>query len=470
MQKLQQFFGKLSLTVIFGATLLSSLIEPVWAASSQSAEGVHVMHHSPKIFIVLAAILVAAKIFHLIEKIKLPPVVGELVAGIFLGNLTLLGFHYFDEVIANDVVSFLAEMGVIILLFQIGLESNAQELTKVGGKSIRVALIGAFLPFILGSYLIGPMLLPGQSMATYLFLGAALAATSVSIPSKVLMDMGQMKTKAAKIFLGATVIDDILGLIMLAVISALVSTGEMNMFNIAMIFFKSFAFLLGSVVIGQLIAPYLGRAFSKINTGMGTKFTFAMSFCLLFAGIAAMIGLEPIIGAFAGGLVLDHVHFNRFKDPKIIRQVKESLSSYKGSMREKIEKVLNFHSHRSIEDIIEPLSLFLAPIFFVVTGMSVKLETLMNWQTILLALVLTVAAIFGKVAGGLALKEKYRFVVGLAMVPRGEVGLIFAAVGQSLGVLSDQVFSVIVMTVLLTTIAGPFLLAQAIKKQASLDD
>jgi Kef-type K+ transport system membrane component KefB len=469
MQKLIKFFGKFYLITLFNLTFLLTLASPVLAASLPGAEA-GIMHHSPKIFIVLAIILVAAKIFHLIEKIKLPPVVGELVAGIFLGNLAIFGFHYFDEVGTNDVVKFLAEFGVIILLFQIGLESNAKELTRVGMKSVRVALIGAFLPFLLGSYLVGPLLLPGQTTATYLFLGAALAATSVSIPSKVLMDMGQMKTKAAKIFLGATVIDDVLGLVILAVISALVSTGEMSLASIGLIFFKSFAFLLGSVLIGQLIAPWLGRAFSKINTGMGTKFTFAISFGLLFAGLAAMIGLEAIIGAFAAGLVLDHVHFTRFKDPHIVGEIKESLSGFRGSLREKIDKVLHFHSRRNVEDIIEPLSLFFAPIFFVVTGMSVKLEALMSWQTIFLALLLTVAAIIGKVAGGLALKEKYRFVIGLAMVPRGEVGLIFAAVGQSLGVLSEQVFSVIVMTVLLTTIIGPFLLTQAIKKQASLDD
>lgn len=469
MQALKNLISKFYLTIVFGVLFLSQLASPIFAASLPGGES-GVMHHSPKIFIVLAILLVAAKIFHLIEKIKLPPVVGELVAGIFLGNLALFGFHYFDEVGTNDVVKFLAEMGVIILLFQIGLESNAKELTRVGMKSVKVALIGAFLPFLLGSYIVGPLLLPGQETSTYLFLGAALAATSVSIPSKVLMDMGKMKTKAAKIFLGATVIDDVLGLVLLAVISALVSTGEMSLTSIGLIFFKSFAFLLGSVLIGQLIAPHLGKAFSKINTGMGTKFTFAISFGLLFAGLAAMIGLEPIIGAFAAGLVLDHVHFDRFKDPHIVGQIKESLSDFKGSLREKIDKILHFHSRRNVEDIIEPLALFFAPIFFVVTGMSVKLESLMNWQTIGLALLLTTAAVIGKVAGGLALKEKYRFIVGLAMVPRGEVGLIFASVGQSLGVLSEQVFSVIVMTVLLTTIVGPFLLTQAIKKQGSLDD
>jgi Kef-type K+ transport system membrane component KefB len=471
MQKLKQFFGKFHIAVILGTLFFTQLSQPILAATSATeTEGGHVLHHSPKIFIVLALLLVAAKIFHLIEKIKLPPVVGELIAGIVLGNLAMFGWHYFDEVGSNDVVKFLAEFGVIILLFQIGLESNAKELTKVGGKSISVALIGAFLPFLLGSYLVGPWLLPGQDTSTYLFLGAALAATSVSIPSKVLMDMGKMQTKAAKIFLGATVIDDVLGLVILAVISGLVSTGEMSLVSIALTFFKSFAFLLGSVVLGQLIAPKLGKAFSKINTGMGTKFTFAISFGLLFAGLAASIGLEPIIGAFAAGLVLDHVHFKLFRDPSIVGQIKDSLADHKGSLREKIDKILHFHSRRNVEDIIEPLSLFFAPIFFVVTGMSVKLESLMSWQTLFLALILTVAAVVGKVAGGLALKEKYRFVVGLAMVPRGEVGLIFASVGQSLGVLSDQVFSVIVMTVLLTTIIGPFLLAQAIKKQKSLDD
>lgn len=435
--------------------------------SEKSAEDSH--SENAKILFVLAAILVLAKILHLIEKAKQPPVVGELIAGIILGNLTLIGINYFDGVTHNSIIEFLAEMGVIILLFQIGLETNVRELTKVGVKSLLVASVGAFVPFVLGAYLVGPLLLPNQPLATYLFLGASLSATSVGITARIFKDMGFMQSKAARIVLGAAVIDDVIGLVMLAVISALVTTGSVDPMNVAIIIFKSFAFLVGSVLLGQLIAPTLSRMFAAIHTGIGTKFTLAISFGLIFAGIAQLIGLEAIIGAFAAGLVLDHVHFERFSDPKIVTDIKEKMSHLDKGAKKEITEVLNHHTEKSVEEIIEPLSLFFAPIFFVVTGMGVKIESLLSVQNILLALVITLVAVIGKLVSGVVIKEKYRWVVGMAMVPRGEVGLIFAAVGQSLGVLSDQIFSVVVLTVLFTTVVGPFLLTNLIKKHGTLE-
>lgn len=442
-------------------------------ASSEEKAVAHTEENShadnAKILFVLAAILVLAKVLHLIEKAKQPPVVGELIAGIILGNLTLVGINYFDGVTHNSIIEFLAEMGVIVLLFQIGLETNVRELTKVGVKSLLVALVGALVPFVLGAYLVGPLLLPNQPLATYLFLGASLSATSVGITARIFKDMGYMQSKAARIVLGAAVIDDVIGLVMLAVISALVTTGSVDPMNVALIVFKSFAFLIGSVLLGQLIAPTLSKAFASINTGIGTKFTLAISFGLIFAGIAQVIGLEAIIGAFAAGLVLDHVHFERFSDPKIVSEIKEKMAHLDKDAKKEINEVLHHHKERNIEEIIEPLSLFFAPIFFVVTGMGVKIEALLSVQNILLALLITLAAVIGKLVSGAVIKENYKWVVGMAMVPRGEVGLIFAAVGQSLGVLSDQIFSVVVLTVLFTTVVGPFLLTNLIKRHGKLE-
>ncbi|MDQ3008443.1 MAG: cation:proton antiporter [bacterium] len=450
-----------SLAITF--SLLLSTPSLVFAASDPTAT--EDPHHAAFLFLAIAGILIAAKVLHLIEKIKLPPVVGELIAGIFLGNLVLIGVPFFHDFQDNEIIRFLAELGVIILLFQIGLESNVARLLKVGTTAGLVAVIGAFVPMALGAYLVGPLLIPGQSQATYLFLGASLAATSVGITARIFKDLGKMQTKAAQIVLGAAVMDDIIGLIILAIVSSLALGGTVTALSIGFIVMKSFLFLVLSVVIGQLLAPYLSHVFVMINTGYGTKFTLAISFGLIFAAIASLIGLEPIIGAFSAGLVLDPVHFKRFKEPHLVQDIKNHISDLAPATKSKITEVLNHHTDRSVEEIIEPLALFFVPIFFVTTGMSVNIGSLLDPRTIGLSLVLTVVAILGKMVAALPVKGSDRLTVGLAMIPRGEVGLIFAAIGQSLGVLSPEIFSVIVLTVLLTTIIGPFLLSKNLQQQ-----
>jgi Kef-type K+ transport system membrane component KefB len=453
----------LSLTFFLSSSGLAQAV----GAAAKTAEGAEASvvdeHHAAFILLALAGILVAAKILHLIEKIKLPPVVGELIAGIFLGNLALVGFPFFSQFQGNEIIAFLAEMGVIILLFQIGLESNVGQLVKVGVTSSLVAVLGAFIPFLAATYVVGPLLLPGETTATYLFLGAALAATSVGITARIFKDLGLLQSKASQIVLGAAVLDDVLALIILAVISSLATEGSVTPIAIGFIVAKSFLFLLLSVVIGQLLAPYISRAFSMINTGTGTKFTLAISFGLVFAAIADFIGLEAILGAFAAGLVLDPVHFKRFSEPSWIGSIRGHLENIAPASRSKVSELLLHHSERSIDEIIEPLALFFVPIFFVTTGMSVNLANLVSPQTIITSILITIVAVLGKIVSGFVVPGKDKWTVGLAMIPRGEVGLIFAAIGQTMGVVTPQVFSIIVLTVLLTTIVGPFMLARNLK-------
>lgn len=452
-------------TVIAAA---ATFLNPILAYASESAgvasESAVEAHHFGLIFLAIAGILVAAKFLHLIEKIQLPPVVGELLAGIILGNLVLIGIPFFHDFRQHEIITFLAELGVVILLFQIGLESNVKQLVKVGATAMLVAFVGAFVPFLLGSYVVGPLLLPNQSLVTYLFLGASLAATSVGIAARIFKDLGMMKTKAAQIVLGAAVIDDILGLVILAVVSSLAVGGELTVVGIGLILAKSFLFLILSVVFGQTLAPWLSKLFAVVHTGMGSKFTLVISFGLLFAAIAEFVGLEPIIGAFAAGLVLDPVHFKNFKEPHLIEELKEKLKILPAKSRQSVELALKHHSDKHVEDLIEPLSLFFVPIFFVVTGMSVNILDLAQLSTIVTAIIITIVAVLGKIVAGYVAKGDSKLTIGLALVPRGEVGLIFAAIGQGLGVISSQVFSVIVLTVLLTTIVGPFLLSNHLRK------
>lgn len=434
----------------------------VWAAGGNGGHGI-----GPTI-LWITFILLIAKFAGLIERFGQPAVLGELVAGVIIGNLTLLGIGLFEPIKTDNILIFLAELGVIVLLFQIGLESNISKMRKVGAKAFWVAIIGVVAPFVLGTYIVGPWLLPGLSSTAYLFLGAALTATSVGITARVFKDLNALSTPSAQIVLGAAVIDDVLGLIILAVVSAIATIGAVSLGMIGAITAKSILFLVGAIVIGHFSAPYFGRIFAKINTGTGMKLTLAISFCLLLAYAAGEIGLAPIVGAFAAGLVLDPVHFKYFKDPKIVDDIKECAKNCDEQTKDRFMQTIAPHAHRHIEDLIEPIGYLLVPIFFIMTGASVNLETLFDPQTLLLALGISVVAILGKIIAGLAAGKGQRLLVGVGMVPRGEVGLIFAAIGSSLGVVDEKLFSIIVVMVIVTTLATPPFLAHLIKKQATV--
>ena len=416
-------------------------------------------------FLWIAVVLTAAKLSGLVEKLGQPSVLGELVIGVILGNLVLLGIDIFEPIKDDGIIAFLSELGVVILLFQIGLESNIAKMSKVGARAGLVAVLGVVVPFVLGTYLVGPWLLPGLSGNAYLFLGATLTATSVGITARVFKDLGKLQTKEAQIVLGAAVIDDVLGLIILAVVSAIVTVGSVSLGTIGLISAKAILFLVLSILLGQYLAPQLSRVFAKVQAGVGMKFTLAICFGLLFAYLAQVIGLAPIVGAFAAGLILDPVHFRYFKDPKIVREIKEYVHEANPELQGKLNATINKHAERHIEEIIEPIGLFLVPIFFVLTGMNVKLETMFDGQILLVALAITVVAFFGKIVTGfVAGKGVNKSIIGWGMVPRGEVGLIFATIGRTLGVVTDQVFSVIVIMVILSTLLTPPILTFIIKK------
>jgi Kef-type K+ transport system membrane component KefB len=447
-------------------TLLAVVLGLLLAGPLHGDSGVG--HAVPLELLWIAVVLVAARFSNLIERFGQPSVLGELLIGILLGNLVLFGLPDLDHIRDATILQFLAELGVIVLLFQIGLESNIAELRRVGMRAVAVGFLGLVVPFVLGAYLVGPLLLPGQSQHTYLFMGAALTATSVGITARVFRDLGKLHLPEAKIVLGAAVIDDVLGLALLAVISALVTAGTVSSGVVLWILAKSLLFLVGAVVVGQASAPLLGRLFSSVQAGAGAKLTLALSAALAMAYLAGVVGLAPIVGAFAAGLVLDPVHFRSFERPAVARAVSDSLSNADRETRIRVRRVLAHYSHRHVEDLIEPIGHFLIPIFFVLTGMAVSLETLFDLPVLLVALALTLVAVLGKlVAGAAAGPGVKKMVVGLGMVPRGEVGLIFVSIGRGLGVVNDQVFSVIVLVVVFTTLLTPPLLCRLLQDDAA---
>lgn len=457
---LKKFFNAMPIA-LFLSFMISLFMPIVVFANSGEGESIAIA----ETFLWLAILFIMSKFGSLIEKIGQPSVLGELIVGVLLGNLGLLGLHVFDSVGANEYLQFLAEFGVVILLFRIGLESNIKEMGKVGLMALLVAMVGVVVPFVLGTFLIGNLFYADSAFSTKLFLGAALTATSVGITARVFQDLGKLHIKEAKIVLGAAVIDDVLGLLILAVVSSIASSDSFDAMNIVILSAKAIGFLVLSVLLGQLMAPYIGKFLSKIHSGVGMKITFAISFALLFAYLAAFVGLAPIVGAFAAGLVLDPVHFMAFKSPAYVSKILEKLHNVAPNDSGAVVDILKHHEEKHVEDLVDTIGHLFIPLFFVITGLQVKLDVLFDPKVLMVALAVTLVAFVGKIVAGIATWGGVkRLIVGFGMIPRGEVGLIFANVGKALGVVSDEMFSVIVVMVIFSTLFTPPILTVLLKR------
>jgi Kef-type K+ transport system membrane component KefB len=418
----------------------------------------------------IAVILVAAKLSNLITRYGQPPVLGELLVGVVFGNLGLAGFHFFDPIRGDPVIRFLAELGVVILLFQVGLESSIQKMLRVGPRALLVACVGVLAPFMLGTFVVSPFLLPELSFNASLFLGAILTATSVGITARVFSDLGKIQIPEAQIVMGAAVIDDVLALGILAVVKGIVETGNVSFISIGWITGKAFLFFGSAIFLGQVLASRLGDLLSKVNPGIGMKFILAVSFALFFAYFSEVVGLAPIVGGFGAGLVLEPVYFSHFDSPAVVKDINESVRTARPDVKEAVFQVLYSFSLSHIQDLVKPLGYFLVPIFFVMTGMEVRLESLINLRVLLLALVVAVVAFVGKIAAGLVAGRVNKAIIGWGMVPRGEVGLIFAATGKAMGVVSDEIFSMIVIVIMMSTLLPPPILNFLLQRHETAAD
>lgn len=416
----------------------------------------------------LALILMSARLFApLAQRIGFPAVLGELLLGVLLGNLTLVGIGLFDTIAQDPIIAFIAELGVIVLLLQIGLETRLADLVKVGARATAVGSVGIVIPFALGAFVVGPWLLPGQSQNTYLFLGATLAATSVGITGRVFRDLGKLGTPAARIVLGAAVIDDVLGLVILAVVTSLVQAGSVSVGEVGWIIAKAVGFLAGSIWIGRKIAPHSSRWLARLDAGPSMLFAQVLATGLALAWLAHAIGLAPIIGAFAAGLLFEPLFLKDFETPRIVQEIEPLLlDQTERGLLERLRPILARHAGHQHEHMIEPIGYFFVPVFFVLTGMQVDLSTLADPQIVAIALGVTAAAVAGKTAAGFCAGSAGKWVVGWGMVPRGEVGLIFAMVGKQLGVMDETMFSVIVIMVILTTLITPPVLTWLLRKES----
>lgn len=439
----------------FTALLAVLLVCCSSAAAAETAPANGETHGlQPLILVGIAVMLFAGKIGgELFERIKQPAVLGELLSGIVIGNLVLFGFTAAEPLRTNEVIAAIAEVGVIILLFQVGLESDLKEMLEVGWSSLLVAVLGVIVPFLLG-WAVSSYFLPSESRLIHIFIGATLCATSVGITARVFKDMGKLATRTARIVLGAAVIDDVLGLMILAVvvgaIKATATGGALSFIEVLLIAGKAIVFLASAILVGQFLVPRLLRTAGRLKSE-GVLLTIAVSFCFFLAWVSAKVGLAPIVGAFAAGLVLDEVHYHPEQQRK----------------------------ERDLNDLLQPVGMVLVPIFFVLMGMKVDLRFFARLDSLGFAVALTIAAIIGKQICSLGVIERNsdRLTVGLGMIPRGEVGLIFAGIGATLmlpdshgvaqPVIGLGIFGAVVIMVIVTTLVTPPLLKWSLGRRSS---
>lgn len=422
--------------------------------------------------LVLASILLSLTVIYLASKLggelcvrlNLPPVLGELVGGVAIGVSALkllvfpeggggvdasLLFHFLQSTssltpeeapavfaASGEVISVLSELGVIILLFEIGLESDLQELIRVGPQAAVVAVVGVVAPFVAGT--LGLIYLFHLPVIPAVFAGAALTATSIGITAKVLAEIDRLSSKEGQIIIGAAVLDDILGIIVLAVVASLVKTGEVQIGKVIYLIISSGTFVIGAIVLGRFLSPFYVRLVDGMKT-RGQLLLVSLIFAFILSYIAQVIQLEAILGSFAAGLVLAETE----KRSELVEQV-------------------------------VPIADIFVPIFFVCVGAKTDLGVLnpaipANREGLAIAAFLIVVAIVGKVVTGLTVfggENLNRLAIGVGMIPRGEVGLVFAGVGSASGALSPSTDAAIIMMVILTTFLAPPLLRVVFKEPA----
>lgn len=421
-----------------------------------------------------------------------PSVLGELIMGLLLGNLAYYFhldlimvlregtaiFHIVEQAFSNgrplpeaaarvldgetaarvlyvlqgpygtqmlqvaQTVDVFSRYGVIFLLFLVGLDTSVKEMRAVGPASMRVAFVGVLLPFVLG-FEAARLLMPELSLNADLFVAATLGATSVGITARVLQDLGQSHSQEAHVILGAAVMDDIIGLVMLAIVSGIIVSGGVEFGNVIKIVLLALIFLGSAIWLGPYFLRYTIGLVARLDL-VEAKMFVSYLFVMVLAWMANLVGLATIVGAFTAGLILHDAYFRHWGD-------------------------YNVHRY-SIKDLIMPLEVILVPIFFVLMGIQVKLESFLDLHVIKMASGLLIAAILGKIAcGSVAGRGVNRLAVGVGMLPRGEVGLIFASIGKSLGVISDALFSAVVLMVIITTLIAPPLLKLVLTEKTATD-
>jgi Kef-type K+ transport system membrane component KefB len=390
------------------------------------------MHHASDILLTLFIIFIAAQVgAEIAQRLKLPGVVGEIAAGCIIGP-SVLGWLQPAQIVPGSPLDVLAELGVVLLLFSVGLETRLEDLKKVGKSAVLVGVLGVVVPFGAGALWAHG---EGYAWVKSLFVAAAFVATSAGITARVLQELGVLQRTESRVILGAAVIDDILAMLLLGVVSSLQGGGSPDLYSLLL--------TLGGAVGFVTVIGWGGTRVMRGRSGWleapvspHSALTLVLALCLGLAWLSTRFGLAAIIGAFLAGMIASETR-----------------------QRDELE-------HKTL-----PLLAFLTPFFFVITGAKIDLAELASGQALLMLLVVTVIAILSKLAGGflgaLSLGRSGAVIVGFGMVPRGEVGVVIASLGLAAGVFSDRIYAIIVAMSLLTAMVTPPVLAWLLRRAGS---
>jgi Kef-type K+ transport system membrane component KefB len=411
----------------WAAALVATLVPTTAHAAASASDRV------APVALGLALILVAAKVGgHVAVRLGQVAVLGELLAGVVLGNLP--GLDVLKWLPDDPSIDIIARVGALVLLFDVGLELTVRQVFAVGRSAVAVAISGTLFSFACG-WLVARAVRRDGGMYSHVFMAAALTATSVGITARVLKDLGKTGHPESRVILGAAIIDDVLGLLILTLVSGSVSAagtfGSLSLATLAVTIAKAAAFFGVAFLVGSRTAPLLFAAVAKLRTS-GAQVAIGLSLCFVFAWIADAIGLAPIVGAFTAGLILEDVHSARF----VAR------------------------GERSLRELVEPVSSFLVPVFFVVMGARVDVRAFASGPVLGFAAAFTVAAVLGKLACALGASGVRRMPVAVGMMPRGEVTLIYASIGGTIFIrgkplLDHSLYSALVFVVIATTLLTP---------------
>ncbi len=382
-------------------------------------------HGTDTLLLQLFTIFVWAKVFgELFERLGMPAVLGEILAGVALGPYAT-GF-----IVPTATVTAISEIGAIFLLFTVGLETSPTDLVRVGTTSLRVALLGVVLPFVLG---FGYLMLRRETVHEAAFVGAAMVATSVGITARILRDMQVLKTRAAQIILGAAVFDDILGMILLAVVASLATGGGIHWVHLGIITAEAVAFALFMIFIGPRVIQRVRPGLQRL-TMHDAPLILALALCLGLSVASTTIGMAAIIGAFFAGLI--------FAD---------------------------YSPEWNLQPRVHAINEFLAPFFFFTMGARLDLHVF-NRSVVISAIVITILAFISKIVGcGLPLLKEGRDLalkVGIGMSPRGEVALIVALIGLQMGAISQPTYAIVIFMTAITTLLPPFFIKSMFRAEA----
>ena len=424
------------------------------------------MRYDPTILLWLVVFIFLSRSLSIVKKFGLPLVVGEILSGVVLGQFHTFGYDIFYEAANDPVIHFLAELGAIILMFEIGLESKFSDLRHNFKSGIKIAFIGSSITFVSG-FLVGWFLIPTSTISLSLLMGTISAATATGISAKTFKEMGILRTKEVKIVLVASVLDELMSIIIFALISAMIITTSYNIKTFSVSIFQLVCFFVFAAVFGNWITPIMTKWSTRIHAGINMKIGVLLIVCFLFAWVAHIFGLATVVGSFIGGLILDQVYFKKFSQSKTFHKLKLLTNRIKDlKLKDDFTRVIVNAEERSLEELLKPLSHVFVPVFFIYLGLLLDIRQLFSPTTLIITLALLTTSILGRVISGYFIKDKNinHLILGLGMVPIGEAGLIFAMFGESLGIISIATLSAIISSVVIAAIITPLLIKYAINK------